>query len=76
MRTAAPTQYSTVSSQFIEYWLVALRSLGRYDPYVSLLRRTEFPTGVEAQQGRVTLNQIVCLCLLAAVETGDEMMGL
>lgn len=28
------------------------------------------------RQGRVTLDQIVCLYKLAAVETGDEMMGL
>ena len=31
---------------------------------------------MDAQQGRITLDQIVCLYQLAAVETGDEMMGL
>ena len=72
----APTLYSTVSSQFIEDWLQALESLCAQDHYLSLLKRSDLPTEPEAAQGRVTLDQIVCLYQLAAVETGDEMMGL
>ncbi|WP_438873651.1 AraC family transcriptional regulator ligand-binding domain-containing protein [Tateyamaria omphalii] len=74
VQTAAP--YSTVSQQLIEDWLVALRSLCRADQYTSLLRRSGLPLDGDAPKGRVTLDQIVCLYRIAAVETCDEMMGL
>lgn len=45
------------------------------DHYVSLLERSDLPRHVGASRGRVTLDQIVRLYQLAAVETGDEMMG-
>lgn len=67
------SQYATVSGEFIEDWLAALRSLCDEDHYASLLQRANLSDG---PQGRVTLDQIVCLYQLAAVETGDEMMGL
>ncbi|MFK7869409.1 MAG: AraC family transcriptional regulator ligand-binding domain-containing protein [Roseobacter sp.] len=76
MTKAAPTSFSTVSSQFIEDWLGALRVLCDQGHYASLLARADLPGEVAAPQGRVTLNQIVRLYHLAAVETGDEMMGL
>lgn len=71
-----PSLYSTVSSPFIADWLAALRGLCTHDHYVSLLARSDLSVDHETSQGRVTLDQIVCLYQLAAVETGDEMMGL
>jgi AraC-like DNA-binding protein len=44
--------------------------------YRSLLKRADLIADQVPSQGRVTLDQIVCLYQLAAVETGDEMMGL
>ncbi|MEO0773649.1 MAG: AraC family transcriptional regulator ligand-binding domain-containing protein [Pseudomonadota bacterium] len=69
----APTQYATVSSQFIADWLTALRPLSTDAHFASLLDRADLSTQT---QDRVTLDQIVRLYQLAAVETGDEMMGL
>lgn len=68
--------FSTVSSHFIADWLVALRSMCAPAHYQSLLVRSGLPTNPTMPKGRVTLEQIVCLYQLAAVETGDEMMGL
>lgn len=72
----APTQYSTVSRLFIADWLDALRPLCAEAAYLSLLERSDLLADQNPSQGRVTLDQIVCLYQLAAVETGDEMMGL
>ena len=72
----APTLYSTVSRQFIADWLAALRLLCSDDEYLSFLKRADLMTDQDPSQGRVTLDQIVGLYQLAAVETGDEMMGL
>ncbi len=55
---------------------MALRSLCTNDHYRSLLERSDLPIGDTAPHARVTLDQIVRLYQLAAVETGDEMMGL
>ncbi|MCY4334922.1 MAG: AraC family transcriptional regulator ligand-binding domain-containing protein [Litoreibacter sp.] len=75
--TAKPTAaISTVSTQFIWDWLVALESLCGPDHFRSLLERSGLAVGGDTPQGRVTLDQIVRLYQLAAVETGDEMMGL
>ncbi|MEM9499421.1 MAG: AraC family transcriptional regulator ligand-binding domain-containing protein [Pseudomonadota bacterium] len=71
-----PTIYSTVSSRFIADWLDALRPLCPDDHFRSLLERSDLPVDQHHGQGRVTLDQIVRLYQLAAVETGDEMMGL
>jgi len=74
--TAAPTLYSTVSRPFIADWLAALRPLCSDAQYISLLERADLMAEQDLAQGRVTLDQIVTLYQLAAVETGDEMMGL
>lgn len=75
-KTIAPTHYSTVSSQFIADWLKALRQLCTQAQYLSLLKRSDLAVDHNHPHARVTLDQIVCLYQLAAVETGDEMMGL
>ncbi|WP_424965307.1 AraC family transcriptional regulator ligand-binding domain-containing protein [Dinoroseobacter sp. S375] len=75
MSAAAPS-FSTVSSQFIQDWLDGLRAICSEDDYRSLLERSGLPMEAGPAQGRVTLDQIVRLYQLAAVETGDEMMGL
>ncbi|MEM8980980.1 MAG: AraC family transcriptional regulator ligand-binding domain-containing protein [Pseudomonadota bacterium] len=72
----APTLYSTVSRQFIADWLAALQSLCSEAQFQSLLERADLAADQSLVQGRVTLDQIVSLYQLAAVETGDEMMGL
>ncbi len=69
-------QLSTVSSAFVQDWLLALQALCGSDQFSSLLARSGIAHGEKAQLGRVTLEQIVRLYQLAAVETGDEMMGL
>jgi AraC-like DNA-binding protein len=74
--TITPTLYSTVSRLFIADWLAALRLLCTEAEYQSLLERTDLIADQNALQGRVTLDQIVGLYQLTAVETGDEMMGL
>lgn len=67
---------STVSRAFIQDWLAALQSLCEPDHYAALLARSGVPSSDADLLGRVTLEQIVRLYQLAAVETGDEMMGL
>lgn len=76
MINTTPTILSTVSNQFIRDWMAALRSLCPEEQLASLLQRSALSTDHYQPQGRVTLDQIVCLYQLAAVETGDEMMGL
>ncbi|MEJ6393125.1 AraC family transcriptional regulator ligand-binding domain-containing protein [Gymnodinialimonas sp. 2305UL16-5] len=76
MSKAATAPFSTVSSQFIQDWLVGLKAICTEDHYRFLLERAELPVDAGAPQGRVTLDQIVRLYQLAAIETGDEMMGL
>jgi hypothetical protein len=76
MTRPVPTIYSTVSSQFINDWLIALRTLYSETQLTSLLERATLSSDTGQPQGRVTLDQIVNLYQLAAVETGDEMMGL
>ena len=66
----------TVSSQFIDNWLDALRALCSVAQMASLMKRSGLLADQSQPNGRVTLDQIVCLYQLAAVETGDEMMGL
>lgn len=76
MNQTAPTNLSTVSRQFVEDWIVALRGLCTDRELSSLLQRAGIPVDQAQPNGRVTLDQIVNLYQLAAVETGDEMMGL
>ncbi|MEM7520227.1 MAG: AraC family transcriptional regulator ligand-binding domain-containing protein [Pseudomonadota bacterium] len=73
---AAPTLYATVSRQFIADWLQALRVLCSDGEFTSLLERAALTADHALPHDRVTLDQIVSLYQLAAVETGDEMMGL
>ncbi len=70
--TVAPTLYSTVSRQFIADWLAALRPLCSDPKYLSFLKRADLMTDQNTSQRRVTLDQVVCLYQLAAVETGDD----
>ncbi|MDX8346942.1 AraC family transcriptional regulator ligand-binding domain-containing protein [Cognatiyoonia sp. IB215446] len=76
MQQEASSSFFTVSNQFIADWLLALQSRCTDDHYRSLLERSDLAICQMGSQGRVTLDQIVCLYQLAAVETGDEMMGL
>lgn len=76
MSSAASPLFFTVSNQFISDWLGALRPLCSEDHFASLLERSDLPARHHERKGRVTLDQIVRLYQLAAVETGDEMMGL
>ncbi|MFY9212008.1 MAG: AraC family transcriptional regulator ligand-binding domain-containing protein [Aestuariivita sp.] len=76
MRPTAPTILSTVSMQFIDDWVSALRGLRTDAQMASLLQRAGLVADQDQPYTRVTLDQIVRLYQLAAVETGDEMMGL
>lgn len=76
MTKATHTILSTVSSQFIDDWLAALQSLCSNAQMASLMKRSGLVADHTQSYGRVTLDQIVCLYQLAAIETGDEMMGL
>lgn len=67
---------STVSSRFIDDWLAALQALCPPQRLASLLERSGLTGDHTGAGGRVTLDQIVRLYQIAAVETGDEMMGL
>ncbi len=76
MKKMKPTILSTVSSQFIADWLSALHTLCTNAQMASFFNRSGLVADTSQLSGRVTLDQIVCLYQLAAVETGDEMMGL
>ncbi|AXI56716.1 AraC family transcriptional regulator [Sulfitobacter sp. JL08] len=76
MTPVAPSILSTVSSTFIDDWLTALRSLYTDAQMASLLQKSGMVADQSQPNGRVTLDQIVRLYQSAAVETGDEMMGL
>lgn len=76
MPVSGSSSLATVSSQFAGDWLTALRSCSSSSQLSSFLQRS----GMDAVHGqpahRVTLDQIVRLYQIAAIETGDEMMGL
>ena len=74
MQSADPTSIATVSMGFIEDWLDALRGCCTEAEMAAFLQRAGL--GGERRGTRVTLDQIVRLYQLAAVGTGDEMMGL
>lgn len=73
---ADPSNLTTVSRAFIEDWLLALAARCTEAEMRSLLLRAGLNKSRGAPAGRVTLDQIVTLYQLAAVESGDEMMGL
>ena len=76
MTSQDPISLTTVSAAFIEDWLRALQSRCSPEVMESLLLRSGIhPNGINPEQ-RVTLGEIARLYQLAAVETGDEMMGL
>lgn len=76
MTSTDPSRLTTVSALFADDWVAALRRCCDEEQLESFLRRA----GLNATYGqlthRVTLDQIVRLYQIAAIETGDEMMGL
>ncbi len=66
----------TVSLGFVEDWLAALRGFCPDDQMESFLRRSGIGAPPHRPNRRITLDEIVRLYQIAAVETGDEMMGL
>lgn len=81
MSQLTPTTLSTVSAAFIEDWLIGLRRLCDDAQLASFLERSELSRsdrlGSDSiPHARITLDQIVALYQIAAIETGDEMMGL
>jgi AraC-like DNA-binding protein len=76
MKTSEPTSIATVSSQFVNDWLDALRRCCSEEKMASFLRRSEMNTYQGNLAQRVTLDQIFRLYQIAAIETEDEMMGL
>ena len=75
MKASDPVNLATVSSQFLEDWLDALKPICFEEQLGSFLARSGLSIR-EQSGGRVTLDQIVRLYQIAAVETEDEMMGL
>lgn len=71
-----PISLTTVSAGFIQDWLDALASRCSAEALASLLKRAGLQAGPMAPTQRVTLEDIARLYQLAALETGDEMMGL
>ncbi|MDC0656901.1 AraC family transcriptional regulator ligand-binding domain-containing protein [Leisingera sp. SS27] len=67
---------ATVSPQFAEDWLRALRQCSTESQLPSFLQRAGLHLAEGQLTHRVTLDQIVRLYQIAAVETGDEMTGL
>ncbi|MDF2234177.1 AraC family transcriptional regulator ligand-binding domain-containing protein [Albimonas sp. CAU 1670] len=61
---------------FVEDWLAALRGVCSEAQLTSFLRRAGLGESARSRPGRITLDEIVRLYQIAAVETGDEMMGL
>ena len=68
--------YSTVSFQLLEDLIQGLRTRCTESEILGLLARSSLTLGPNLFCSRVTLDQIVRLYQIAAVETGDEMMGL
>ena len=61
MTRVPPTLYSTVSSQFIDDWLMSLRALCPAAQYDALLARAGFVLDQRQSNGRDTLDQSVRL---------------
>ena len=68
--------YSTVSFQLIEDLIKGLQTRCTESEILGLLDRSNLILGPQLFCSRVTLDQIVRLYQVAAIETGDEMMGL
>ncbi|KIC19203.1 AraC family transcriptional regulator [Leisingera sp. ANG-DT] len=67
---------ATVSPQFAGDWLHALRKCSEEGQLATFLQRAGLHLAEGQLTHRVTLDQIVRLYQIAAVETGDEMTGL
>lgn len=76
MKHADPSNLATVSPQFAADWVSALRKRVSDDQLKSFLQRARIETYKGQTVQRITLDQIVDLYQITAVETGDEMMGL
>ena len=76
MRNSDPVYLTTVSAAFIQDWLSALENRSTPDALERLLNRVGQGYGTSRPDQRITLSEIARLYQLAAVETGDEMMGL
>ncbi|MGB0960232.1 MAG: AraC family transcriptional regulator ligand-binding domain-containing protein [Halocynthiibacter sp.] len=76
MKNSAPTSIHTVSIGFIEDWITALRGCCAQAELIEFLKEAGLGAGPMPPTTRITLDQIVRLYQIAAVGTGDEMMGL
>lgn len=76
MKPSDPNTFATVSSRFIEDWLIALRSYCSQEQMDTILRHADISAHHGNPNQRVTLDQIFRLYQIAAIETEDEMMGL
>ncbi|MCB4454395.1 AraC family transcriptional regulator [Leisingera sp. McT4-56] len=78
MQIPAPdsSNLATVSPQFAGDWILALRQCCTHEQLASFLQRAGLHLSGGQLTHRVTLDQIVRLYQIAAVETGDEMTGL
>jgi AraC-like DNA-binding protein len=76
MQNSVPSSLSTVSSAFIADWVAGLRLCSTSAQLASFLERVGLEEGEAQHSQRVTLDQIVHLYQIAAVETQDEMTGL
>ncbi|WP_406648758.1 AraC family transcriptional regulator ligand-binding domain-containing protein [Aliisedimentitalea scapharcae] len=76
MKDSDPSNIATVSSHFVDDWLTALQSCTSPVQLVSMLKRSGMHTNQGRLVHRVTLDHIVRLYQIAAIETEDEMMGL
>ena len=73
---AKPNTLATVSVAFIEDWLIALSSYYPAKEKQALMQRAGMNISRHHANQRVTLDQMVRLYQIAAIETNDEMMGL
>ena len=73
---SSSSSLATVSSDFVEDWIAALRTCCSEEQLDAFLRRSGMGGRIADRPHRITLDQIVRLYQIAAVETGDEMMGL
>ncbi|MCV2882985.1 AraC family transcriptional regulator [Actibacterium sp. XHP0104] len=71
-----PVSLTTVSRGLIADWLEAMRRCFSDPEMRDLLRRAGLEASQDHPNARVTLEQIVAIYQIAAVESGDEMMGL
>ncbi|MEQ9695629.1 AraC family transcriptional regulator ligand-binding domain-containing protein [Shimia sp. SDUM112013] len=73
---ANPTQLATVSWAFVEDWIAGLQTCCNAAHLDSILERAGLQSSSGQHARRVTLDQMVRLYQIAAIETEDEMTGL